>query len=121
MRMGGVWNWLRIVPKAGFGISGVEPSDSATTQRSQYSRPDGNCFHKTVSFRKQHLFPLTRPSLLFLDTQQYVTLFATAHICTQFSAVTSFHNHKAVSFQLIVLSCSSVMFLNLDLFAPAAK
>jgi hypothetical protein len=28
--MGGGWNWLRIVWNEGFGISGVEPSGSAT-------------------------------------------------------------------------------------------
>jgi hypothetical protein len=29
VRLGGGWNWLRIVSNGGFGISGVEPSDSA--------------------------------------------------------------------------------------------
>jgi hypothetical protein len=32
VRMGGGWNWLRIVSMAGFGISGVEPSGSATRE-----------------------------------------------------------------------------------------
>jgi hypothetical protein len=31
VRMGGGWNWLRIVSSGGLGISGVEVSGSATT------------------------------------------------------------------------------------------
>jgi hypothetical protein len=31
VRMGGGWDWLRIVSSGGFGIRGVEPYGSATT------------------------------------------------------------------------------------------
>jgi hypothetical protein len=31
VRMGGGWNWLRIMSTGSFGISGVEPSGSAAT------------------------------------------------------------------------------------------
>jgi len=37
VRMGGEWNWFRIVPMAGFGISGVEPSGTANAELQSYS------------------------------------------------------------------------------------
>jgi hypothetical protein len=36
VRMGGGWNWLRIVSSGGFDISGVVPSGSATSGGYKY-------------------------------------------------------------------------------------